>query len=241
MENTIYIGLSRLSALQENMSLIANNIANVNTPGYKANKIVFSEYLDKPKGMKDQMSMVLDYGNYRVKDNGAIKLTGNPLDVALEGPGYMSVQGEDGKNYYTRAGGFALNADRELVTQQGYKVLDSGGSSITIPPGSMNILIDETGSIATDEGVITQIGVQEFENIQTLTPTGNGLYSTTSQGTPALKTRVIQNALEGSNVQGVLEMTDMMEVSRSYQSVAKMLQSEHDRLRATIRNLSSVG
>jgi len=239
MENTIYIGLSRLSALQTNMSLIANNIANVNTPGYKANKIVFSEYLDKPKGMKDQMSMVLDYGNYRVADNGAIKLTGNPLDVALEGPGYLQVQTQEGQNFYTRAGNFSLNADRELITQQGYKVLDTGGSTITIPPGSMNIMIDETGSIATDEGIVSQLGVTEFENINNLTPVGNSLYQTTQPGVPAAGTRVVQNALEGSNVQGVLEMTDMIEVSRSYQSVAKMLQAEHDRMRATIRNLTS--
>lgn len=238
MENTIYIGLSRLNALQAHMDLIANNIANTNTTGYKANKIMFSEYLDKPKGMNETMSMVLDYGNYRVADNGPIKRTDNPLDVALEGPGYMMVQGPGGKTYYTRAGSFALNADRVLVTQQGYPVLDDGGSSITIPTGQNDILIDQTGQIAANQGPIAKLGVKEFANIQMLKPVGNTLYETEQTGTPSEKTRVLQASLEGSNTQSIVEMTDMMDVSRNYQSVARMLQNEHDRVRSLIRTLT---
>lgn len=236
----MYIGLSRLSALQENMSLIANNIANINTPGYKANKIVFTEYLDKPKGMKETLSMVEDYGNFRVKDSGPIKSTGNPLDVALQGNGYMGVQGVDGKTYYTRAGSFALSPEGELVTPQGYKVLDNGGSAITIPPSAKDIVIDQQGQIVTNEGPIGSLMLQEFDNIQTLKPVGNSLYTTDEAGVASTTTKVVQGSLEGSNVQGVIEITDMIEVSRAYQSVAKMLQNEHDRVRATIRTMSQV-
>lgn len=238
MENTIYIGLSRLSALQEHMNIIANNIANINTPGYKANKILFSEYLDRPKGMNETMSMVLDYGNYRVKDNGPIKSTGNPLDVALEGPGYLGVQGPDGKIAYTRNGGFALNATRQLVTQQGYPVVDNGGQPLTIPEGQNDIVIDETGSISTKDGTLGALMVQEFNDVQSLTPVGNSLYTTTETGRPSEKTRIIQGAIEGSNTQGVIEMTDMIDVSRTYQSVARMLQSEHDRIRGMVKTLT---
>ncbi|HEY8963459.1 MAG TPA: flagellar basal-body rod protein FlgF [Alphaproteobacteria bacterium] len=239
MENTIYIGLSRQIALQEHMSLIANNIANINTPGYKANKILFAEYLDKPKGMNETMSMVLDYGNYRVNTNGPIKRTDNQFDVALEGTGYMGVQGPGAKTFYTRAGAFAVNADNTLVTQQGYPVLDAGGGTITIPAGTTNVKIDEKGTIATDQGVIGSLMVVDFSNLQKMTPVGNTLYSTQETPTPSERTRVIQGAQEGSNTQGVIEMTDMIEVSRNYQSVSRLLQNEHDRLRSTIRTLTS--
>ncbi|MBU6234470.1 MAG: flagellar basal-body rod protein FlgF [Alphaproteobacteria bacterium] len=238
MENTIYIGLSRLSALQEHMSLIANNIANINTPGYKANKILFSEYLDKPKGMKETISMVLDYGNYRVKDNGPIKRTGNQLDIALEGNGYLGVQGPNNQRFYTRNGSFSLNAQNQLVTQQGYPVLDAGGQPIVFAEGVSDIVIDESGSIGTKDGTIGALMVEEFDNINTLTPVGNSLYKTDETGKPSPKTKVLQGAIEGSNTQGVLEMTDMIDVSRNYQSVARMLQAEHDRVRATIRSLT---
>lgn len=234
----MYIGLSRLSALQENMNMIANNIANINTTGFKANKIVFAEYLDKPKGMKETLSMVEDYGNFRVKDSGPIKSTGNPLDVALQGTGYFGIQGPGGQTYYSRAGAFAISPEGVVVTQQGYPVLDNGGSTITIPPTAKNILIDQQGQITSDEGQIGALMVQDFENIQKLKPVGNSLYSTDETGTPATTTKVIQGSLEGSNVQGVVEMTDMIEVSRAYQSVQKMLQNEHDRVRATIRAMT---
>lgn len=237
MENTIYIGLSRQMALQEHMSLIANNIANINTPGYKANKIVFAEYLDRPKGMKETMSMVLDYGNYRVTDNGPIKNTGNPLDIALEGQGYLGVQGPGGQTHYTRAGNFSLSSERQLITQQGYPVLDAGGGTITIPPGE-DVKIDERGNIGISGGVIGALMVVEFAKIQDLAPVGNSLYASKETPVPSPATRVIQGAQEGSNTQGVLEMTDMIDVSRSYQSISRMLQTEHDRLRATIRSLT---
>ncbi len=238
MENTIYIGLSRLSALQEHMNLIANNIANVNTAGYKANKILFSEYLDKPKGMTETMSMVYDYGNFRVKDNGPIHRTDNPLDVALEGTGYLGVQAPGGKTMYTRNGGFSLNAEGQLVTQQGYPVLDEGGAAITIPAGEP-VTIDEQGNVSGKSAIIAKLMVQEFPDIQQLKPVGDSLYTTDQQGTPTTgQTRVIQGALEGSNTQGVMEMTDMTDVSRTYQSVARILQNEHDRIRSTIRTLT---
>ncbi len=237
MENTIYIGLSRLSALQTNMDVIANNIANINTPGYKANKMVFAEYLDRPKGMNETMSMVEEYGNYRVMETGPVKRTENPLDVALQGKGFMGVQGPNGQTMYTRAGNFALDTEGNLVTQQGYRVLDAGGAPITLPPNT-DIIIDASGAISTREGTVTSLMVQEFDNPQTLTPVGNSLYTTKSVGRPATETQVVQGAVEGSNTQGVLEMTDMIDVSRNYQSVARMLQTEHDRVRATIRSLT---
>lgn len=239
MENTLYIGLSRMVALREQVNLIANNIANMTTPGYKATKIMFEEYLEKPKSMKDGMSMVLDYGNFKVKSNGPLQMTGNSLDLAIQGPGYFGVQGQNGKTMYTRAGNFTLDANRTVVTPQGRPVLDAGGATITIPEGQNNIMIDETGQIATEGGVVGQVMVKEFANIQKLIPVGENLYTSDDAGVASPTSKITQGALEGSNVQGVLEMSDMIEVSRDYQSVSRMMQNEHDRLRNAIRTLSS--
>lgn len=240
MENTIYIGLSRLNALQVHMNLIANNIANINTPGYKANKPLFTEYLNKLEGEapEKRMSMVLDYGNFRVSDNGPLKRTGNQLDVALEGQGYLGVQSPSGETMYTRNGALALNTEGQLVTQQGYPVLDSGGQPITIAPDQRDITIDSGGSIAGTGGSIGALMIHEFTSLDKLQPVGDSLYKADEAGRPSPATRVVQGAIEGSNTQGVLEMTDMIDVSRTYQSVAKMLQTEHDRLRGAIRTMT---
>jgi flagellar basal-body rod protein FlgF len=239
MENTIYIGLSRLSALQTHMDLIANNIANINTPGYKANKMVFREYLDKPEGMKETMSMVAEAGSFRVAANGPIKMTGNPYDLALQGPGFFGVQGPGGKTLYTRAGAFAIDANGNLITQQGYPVLDAGGGTLTLPAGAKNVTISADGTLSTAEGTIGTLMVQEFPNVQSLQSVGDTLYKADKPGTQSEKTQVVQGALEGSNTQGILEMADMIDVSRNYQGVARMLQNEHDRIRATIKSLTS--
>ncbi|MCB1539225.1 MAG: flagellar basal-body rod protein FlgF [Rhodospirillales bacterium] len=238
MENTIYVGLSRLSALEADMDVIANNIANVNTPGFKASHVMFSEYLKKPQGMTETLSMVQDQGTFRDLENGPIKRTDNALDVALEGKGYFGVQGPGGKTFYTRAGQFMLDTEGNLVTQQGYKVLDSGGASITLPGTARDINIDQTGQISTNEGQVASLMVEEFKNPQNMTAVGDSLYSTAEAGTPAEHTQVVQGAVEGSNTEGVVEMTHMIDVSRNYQHVARLLQNEHDRLRATIRALT---
>ena len=109
MENSIYIGLSRQMTLQSQMSLIANNVANINTPGYKANKPLFEQYVSEPRIMDgEEMAQVFDYGQYNVEAQGALKMTGNDLDVALDGPGYMMIETASGTRY-TRAGNFTLN------------------------------------------------------------------------------------------------------------------------------------
>lgn len=239
MENSIYIGLSRQVALERQMALLANNVANINTPGYKANKPLFEEYLSKPQITKEEISLVYDYGQYKVEAQGGLKMTGNPLDIAMDGPGYMMVETAEGTKY-TRAGNFTLNATGELVTPTGNRVLDTGQKPITIPNGATDIKITNDGQISSSAGGAGQLGMVEFENAQDLQPTGDGFYMTEAVGLPSANTQARQGMIEGSNVQGVLEMTDLIEVSRTYQSVNRMLQSEHDRQRNVIQKLTEV-
>jgi flagellar basal-body rod protein FlgF len=238
MENSIFTGLSRQMALETQMDIIANNVANMSTPGYRAQNMVFSEYVEDPKGADDPLSMVIDYGHYQNNTPGPIRQTGNPLDIALQGPGYIGIVTPEG-TMYSRAGAFQLNTKGELVTGAGHQVAGAGGGPIVIPEGSTEVKIAEDGSVTTGEGQIGQIMVAEFENVQDLEATGNGLYKTDAAAiTPAENTRVMQGMLEGSNVNSILEMTRMIDVLRAYQSTQRMLQNEHDRERNMIRTLS---
>ena len=242
MENGLYIGLSRQMALQKKMDLVANNIANVNTPGYRADKMLFEEYIYKTNTEnQEKISMVLDYGQFKDTAIGPMTHTGNPLDVALDGPGYMMVETPEGTKY-TRAGNFTINNEGILVTPAGNAVLNNGEGQITIPEGAKEIVITGTGEIVTDQGAVGQIGIVEFGNAQMLKSTGDGYYRVEGGevSTPAERTVMKQHMLEGSNVKAVLEMTDLIEISRQYQSNQRALQNEHELQRSTIQKLSEV-
>jgi len=236
MENSVYVGISGQVALEARMAVISNNIANMATPGYRAQNALFREFVSDPQRMKEDVSLVYDYGQYQVLDPGPIKLTGNPLDVALVGPGFMGVSTPEGVQY-TRAGNFQLNENGEIVTSRGQPVADQGGGIITVPADAKYITIDENGIVSTDQGQVGNLMMVEFANYQDMEPAGNGNYKTDQQPVPATQTRMLQGKIEGSNVQSVLEMTRMIDVSRDYQSMQRMIQSEHDRLKGAIEKL----
>src|SRR5579859_4545915 len=134
MKNPSYVGLSLQVVLQRRMDMIANNIANMNTTGFKAEREMFSQYLlprDGTATSSDQTAMVSDYGSYRDTSGGAIQTTGNPLDIALSGEGYISVQGPSGV-LYTRSGSLTIANDGTLSDHTGHPVLDESGSPILI-------------------------------------------------------------------------------------------------------------
>lgn len=237
MENPIYIGMTRQMALQTNMEIVANNIANINTPGYRGQNMVFEEYLSKGKGADKPVSMVLDAGQFQVSKAGAVSVTGNPLDVALSGPGFFGVETLEG-TMYTRAGNFELNVNGELVTPAGYPVLDAGGGTIVVPPDAGRVKISGDGTISTNQGELARLMIVEFEDIQQMEARGDNLYFSNQQGEPATTTRAMQGAIEGSNVNPILEMTRMIEISKDYQSVQQMLQGEHDRQRSMIQKMT---
>lgn len=240
MENGLYIGLSRQMVERANMDIIANNVANMSTPGFRAQNLIFAQHLEQPKGMDEQMSFVYDYGEYQNTKPGSLRVTGNELDVGLEGPGFLGVVGLDGKVAYSRNGNFMLGPGGVLTTTAGLPVAGMGGGTITIPENAGEISIDEHGVISTSQGEIGQLMVSEFKNVQTLKPLGNNSYGSTETPQPATRTRVKQGTLEGSNVEPVVEMTRMIETLRNYQGLQKIIESENDRLRDAIQKISRV-
>lgn len=235
MENGIYIGISRQAALRRQMDVVANNLANMNTPAYRAERMVFNEFLIKPSQDPTGYSYVQDVGQYRSTENGPITQTGNDLDVALNGEGYFVVDTPLGERY-TRHGRFQLDANGFIVTTEGHQVLSDAGP-MQVPPQSTTIEINGDGSVSTDVGPLGTLQLVQFEDDQEPQRGANGLYTTEQDPQPATGLQAVQGSLEQSNVVGVLEITRMIQVSNSHNSLRKMLQNEDERNRTMIRRL----
>lgn len=225
MDNSIYITLSRQMALFRDMETTANNIANVNTPGYNAEKLMFSDYLVPDE--REKIAFTRDPVSYRDTSNGAMKLTGNTFDVAINGDAYFQVQTPLGTRY-TRAGNFQIDMEGTLVTTEGYPVLGADGGQIAIPADAVNVVINGSGQINADGEDVGQLGVMEFANEQAMTRLGNNLYTSTEEPQPTETARVVQGALEGSNVQAVSEMVRVMNLSRATGNTAKFIETMYD-------------
>lgn len=239
MENTLYIALSRQEALRRQVDVMANNIANMNTTGFKAQRMLFLEHLQQPDRQQNKMAFVQDFGLMRDVLPGPLMTTNNPLDVALRDEGYFVVETVAGPRY-TRGGAFQMNADRELVDPNGLPVLNEQDARIIIPEAAQSISITGNGTIMTEEGEVGRLKVVRFADEQRLETLGRGLYSTDQLAEPVENPQVAQGLLEGSNVQPIVEMTQMMEVARQYQNTQRMIDSEHERIRTALQKLSRV-
>lgn len=245
MENTTYIALSLQTALQKQMDMVANNIANMTTAGFKNKRMVFMEYLMKPEGdspvVADKISMVLDYGSFRDLRDGPQEQTGNPLDVALSGEGYLSVQTAEGERF-VRGGRLQLNSDGTIVDSAGTPVLDQGGQPVQVPENARVIRITADGIISADGQQAGQFRVTRFENPQFLREVAAGQYENPDNQAGSQEgagnTRVLQGVLEGSNVSAVLEMTEMINIQRQYRNVQRMIDGEHQRIRDAMSRIT---
>jgi flagellar basal-body rod protein FlgF len=236
MENSTYIALSGQTAREHQMEVLANNIANLSTPGFKGEKMMFQEYLSKPPDGGDSSSYVVSQGNSRDMSQGNLTHTGNPLDVALDGAGFMTVT-TPGGTQYTRNGHLQLDNQGELVTSAGFVVQGEGGSPIVIPSGTASITIGKDGTVATDKQTIGKISVVNFDNSQALAESQGGLYSTTQAPTPATGTTVEQNTIEEANIQPVVEMTKLMDAAHQIGVAKNFADGEHTRLKNAIDRL----
>ena len=187
MENPIYIALSRQDALRRQMDVVANNLANMTTPAYKNQRMMFLEYLAKPAATPvEKISMVQDYGVLRNTAVGPISSTGNPLDVALQGDGYLTVETRDGQRF-TRNGRLQLDLDRQIVDTNGLPVLNEQDLPMTVPQNSGPVTIAADGTVSSDQGQIGRIKLVRFEREQFMTELGGGIYTTDEPPLPVLE------------------------------------------------------
>lgn len=240
MESPLLLALSRQMAVRDQMETIANNVANMSTPAYKGERTLFHEYLSGPTGKNSEITFPQLKGIFRETHEGAISTTGNSLDVALRGKGYLVVETQGGFTRYTRDGHLSLNNKNQIVTQQGYPVMGVNNRPMTVPQDAKSVTIAGDGTISAGDVRVGQFKLVSFENEQHLVRTGDGLYRTDAAPQKATDVDVLQGNLEGSNIQPVLEITRMIEASRIYQSAQKIVNSEDERIRKAIERLSKV-
>lgn len=238
MENSLTIALSRQSVLSRQMDVIATNLANLETAGFKAENMIFTELLEQT-AEGEVLSLVHDVSFVRDLSEGPMVGTQSPLDLAIHGQGYFVVDTPDGERY-TRHGVFQLDDGGQIVTTEGHPVLNNGGAPIVVPLDTSRITITRDGTISADAQEIGQIKLVSFENPQALSKIGSGLYEAIGQ-TPTTDpdSEVLQGMVENSNVKGVVEMTRMIDTVRSYQAAAKLADTEHQRILDAIEALVS--
>ncbi len=243
MENALLIGLSRQNALRNQMDVIANNLANLTTAGFKSQDLTFEEYLmpvasaESFPEQDETLSYVLDYVSAYDFSAGTIAQTGNPLDVAVNGTGWLVVETPDGERY-TRDGSLSLNAEGQLVTKSGYPVLSTAGV-VTLGPNETDFTVAADGTISTSEGDRGRLRVVRFEDQSTLKNAGENLFA----GDDPIESetdRVVQGAIERSNVRSVVEVTRMVEVTRAYQTVSAMLKEQNELKQDAINTLGQI-
>ena len=252
MENALLVGLSRQMALTHELDVLANNIANVDTDGYKADHTLFEQYL-MPRasdqsftGDDRRIRFVEDRADWVDMSQGAIQRTGNPLDLAIQGSGYFVVQTPNGQQRYTRNGAFSINGSGQLVTSDGYQVLGSSGP-IIFQSTDHDVVVSPSGIITVREGNSTAdssrgtVQMVNFAQPQLLQKDGGSTFTAPAGVAPtpvAADTTVVQGAIEKSNVNAVVAMARLIEITRSYTDIANLLQAQSDERRSALSQLS---
>ena len=250
MDNTLYVGLSKQMILNRELDVAANNLANVDTVGFKVESLITQDDPVMPAHAPPGATAVqfaLDQGTARDFTQGALQQTGGPLDLAIDGKGFFQVQTPSGVQF-TRDGRFGVDAQGQIIDAQGNPVLDAGGSPISINGQGGAPQIGNDGTITqkipgqAQAVVVGKIGVVSFDSLGGLTKTGNGLYQNTTNATPTPVTssRVQQGMLESSNVQPIVQITDLIRISRAYESVSLMMSDSSDLSKTAIQRLGSV-
>jgi flagellar basal-body rod protein FlgF len=234
MDAAGYTTLTRQSGLMREMQVVANNIANISTTGFRREGVVFEEYIAK---VDDGPSLSMASGDARVIDlnQAGVSQTGGTFDFAIQGDGFFQVQTPDGPRL-TRAGSFTPSATGELVTNEGYRLLDEGGTSITIPPGTAKIAVAQDGTVSSNGAPMAKIGLWQPTDPLTLQHQAGTLFSANSVQ-PSTGGTIMQGYLEDSNVQPVQEIARMIEVQRAYELGQSFMDQEDKRMRGVVDTL----
>ncbi|WP_281300195.1 MULTISPECIES: flagellar hook-basal body complex protein [unclassified Iodidimonas] len=240
MDTSLYVGLSRQVALERSFDIVAHNIANAGTVAYRGESTLFDQSMEKA-GLSDPVSFVIDKASFLDVRQGNLDETGNPLDLAIMGEGWLSVDAPQGV-LHSRDGRMAISRDGVLVTRiGGLPILDINEAPIAIDPEGGPIQIAKDGMISQKLGEfeqqIGQIGLVQFPEDQSLTRAADGLYAAVAPPQPALQSTLIQGSLEQSNVQPILEMVRMMDISRAFQQATEFIENGDELKREAISRL----
>ena len=236
MENATYATLTRQSGLMAEMQVVANNIANSSTTGYRAEGVIFAEYVTDLGPDHESLSMARATGRDTDFAQGGLSATGGTFDLAIEGDAFFLVQTPNGERL-TRAGHFMPNAAGDLVTAEGYPVLDAGGAPMFVPQGAGSVAIASDGTLSADGQPLGQVGIVRPTDPSTLLRE-DGVRFSTDAWEPAPEARVLQGYLEESNVNPIAQVARMIEVQRAYELGQSFLEKEHDRISGMLNSVT---
>lgn len=243
MDNAMYVALSRQMTLRRELDIVANNIANVDTTGFKVEGTMVrtdpstgAKMVDGPASLK----FVIDDGVTRDFGQGTLRQTGGSFDLGIEGQGFFKIQTDAGERY-TRDGRFTLSPEGKLTTQAGDAVQGQAGEIVINPElGAVSIAAD--GTVSQGVTKVGKIDVVTFDDLAGLSKTGDNQFRNASNLQPQVSTaaRVHQGMLEGSNVNSILQVTRLIEISRAYESMARTIEKSAELSRRSIERLGRV-
>ncbi len=234
MDSIGYTTLNRQSGLMREMQVVANNIANISTTGFRREGVIFSEYVAR---LEDDPSLSMAQGKTRSVDlqQAGLSTTGGTFDFAIQGEGFFQVSTPQGPRL-TRAGSFTPSATGELVNMDGHQLLDGGGAPVFVPPDAGQISMAADGTVSANGVPLAKIGLWQPTDPLTLRHEGGTLFSAGGME-PAEGATLMQGMLEDSNVDPVSEIARMITVQRTYEMGQKLLDSEDARVRGVIQTL----
>ena len=238
MENSILVALSRQDTLQRQLDVVANNLANMNTTAFKAERMMFAEYLTPTTvgtgDMGDAIAFVRDVATVRDPAVGELQQTEGDLDVAIAGDGYLVVSTPNGERY-TRNGHLRLDDAGQLVTDHGLAVLSEDGTPVLFAPEDSRISIARDGTISTESGTLARLQVVRFARPGRLLAVEAGLMMSDEKPQAVAAPVVLQGMLERSNVEPIVEMTRMIDTQRAYDQARVLVEREDDRIRKMLQ------
>jgi flagellar basal-body rod protein FlgF len=237
MQSGLYVSLSGQMALDRRMSTIAMNVANMNTPGYRADQVSFGTILSKAGGQSVAYASTQD--TFISRKSGALTRTDNPLDVAVQGDAWLAIRTPQGV-VYTRDGRMRMTENGSLQTLNGYPVLDAGNAAILLEPDAGAPTISKDGMITQQGRQIGAIGLFQIDPTAKLSRRDNSGVSPDKPATPVLdfnQNGIAQGFVEGSNINPVLEMARLVEVSRAYDGASTVMDKSETSLQDALKIL----
>lgn len=242
MDNAQYVSLSNQMVLKRQLDIVANNIANADTNGFKFETLMTKTVPGSPASTSSAPGPVKFVGADGVARNfsqGTLRTTGGDFDLGIEGQGFFKVTTKNGDRY-TRDGHFRTDANGLVTTQGGDPISDDGGGQITIDPSKTGAITVSSDGIVSQGAVrVGKVGVYNFATLSALEKTGDNQYQNASNQQPTVATdaKVRQGMLESSNVNPIVQITKMIEVQRAYEQVTQMMSTQSDLSQSTISRL----
>ena len=236
MDNAGYTTLTRQAGLLREMQSVANNLANLSTTGFRKEGVIFAEHVKALDGKEDSLSMATANVRLTMQQQGTLTQTNGNFDFAIEGDGFFMIETPEG-DMLSRAGSFTPNGDGELVTQDGYRLLDGGGAPIFIPPDARSISVSADGTLSADGVPQTQINLFTPVDPTDLTRQNGVRFSVNGEVEQVEGSSIMQGFIEDSNVNPVIEIARMIEVQHAYELGQSFMDKEDERIRGVLSTL----